>query len=1493
MSSVVRLSPGLEDLRPTSRGITIIPRIRSASHTPKEDLQGNSDLKSDSVSSVQSVADENLSLAHIESMLSQKVRIKKDDLKAAFRGFDQERRNTVTKGEFRRVIEGFLMPLTQSQFNALLAKIPKTANGAIPYMEFLRQYCRVSSASIRIPSAGSHRSWPLGELQCHLKDKIGGNLKNILRAFCLFDYNRDGRIQKHELRRVLESYCFPLSQQEFHRLWSHYSPSNSHTISYKEFLERLGVDCENYRKIAPDSAKLALNWDAVNQSKGYRPKSRTLAWTASAEPEDSVDEIYSKFLKEMGINHTLVEKALQALDITDSGVVTHDDLKSVLSSFLFPISDSTFLSLLSRFGLNPTEPVEWRMFIDLFREKEQMLSVGKDPDPSTPDFSSIEEVLPRLQEQILKVFPLLKKGFLVFDENRIGVVSKADMRRVLEGLTFRLTDEQFRGLIDLIYVGNSGTICYQPLLDFFQQQKTSVDEKQYSKFTDQTYTQSQPSTAPPTATAAWNTVEGILKEKLNEQHDLFLQSLSQTDPTQSCKIPIEAMRTLLQQYGLPLSDRHFNNLCEPFTESGEVNYKLLLVSLGISMKRDTIKCANKSPSPRERNESVCGAHAETMRRQAVVNVVLRKLRDRLQVRGVTLEHCLKANGRSSAAILSLQDFQKILDECRISLQESQFQTLIQALGFYDGQVSFTEFVAKYEESISKDNNEEERRILNYIEANSFMSAEDCFSQLEKRIKECHGDVLTAFRLMDKNRDGLVNQTDFRVLLDSLMFVTKEKEYQRVLELMGFKPGSNLNYTEFLHKIRSNEKNKIQPIANMTDDQLQEHACDQVHAYLVDSASTGWSEFSKAFNQYGEAGETIITKNDLKNILYKYSLPITPRVFEKIWTRYDNDGKGHITVTEFLDKLNITPQEFTKQHDDPPDSNQTLNTSCMTPLMDTTLHKLQDWLKLSFEDVCRSLVAADKKHDGHVTVSDLLSLLRKHGFRIEECQLLHLINSIGVDVCNSKLSYLDFLKCLTGPVVSSRPEVSSQVSQNLKVRSTTAGEDVEELSPERALQRVRELVTTSSLTLSKAFKAFDKSEDGKLSQSEFRRVLDHFCVRLSDVQFRKLLSKLSIKDGEETTVVWKEFMNTFDLCNQETSKEWLEKVQRLRFPNQANPVPISDILKRIQDVVSGHLYTITKEMMDLDYASINTISKEHFKVFCDHHFMRLSADQFEKLWKLLPVNAYDNLNYREFLKKFSGELIEQAKPAAPPTPEHLGLSESSPAVLLQRPKTASCIPERSKSLSPEQLKRPSTVCGRLSVVLSSDIAAVERRLRFKIRICWREIQRRCKEADTQRTGGIEIEAFLDILRDLHIDVTQSQFEQLSEKYNMKNKGRLSYPEFLQNFVLMLKPNAPTFTERRRLHLPKTPMSAGPLSRQCTDALLRLCSPIQLRWKSIKRAFVFYDKERTGKIPLQEFRKVLRQHNVNLSEEDFFHLASFFDKNISGNISYNEFLCIFQK
>lgn len=90
-----------------------------------------------------------------------------------------------------------------------------------------------------------------------------------------------------------------------------------------------------------------------------------------------------------------------------------------------------------------------------------------------------------------------------------------------------------------------------------------------------------------------------------------------------------------------------------------------------------------------------------------------------------------------------------------------------------------------------------------------------------------------------------------------------------------------------------------------------NACDQVHDHLAAIARKGSVEFSKVifilscslkkliickvnltllqsncqlFCQPGEDGERITTRNDLKQLLFKYCLPITPDEFEKLWSR---------------------------------------------------------------------------------------------------------------------------------------------------------------------------------------------------------------------------------------------------------------------------------------------------------------------------------------------------------------------------------------------------------------------------------------------------------------------------------------------------------------------------------------------------------------------------------------------------------------------------------
>jgi len=63
------------------------------------------------------------------------------------------------------------------------------------------------------------------------------------------------------------------------------------------------------------------------------------------------------------------------------------------------------------------------------------------------------------------------------------------------------------------------------------------------------------------------------------------------------------------------------------------------------------------------------------------------------------------------------------------------------------------------------------------------------------------------------------------------------------------------------------------------------------------------------------------------------------------------------------------------------------------------------------------------------------------------------------------------------------------------------------------------------------------------------------------------------------------------------------------------------------------------------------------------------------------------------------------------------------------------------------------------------------------------------------------------------------------------------------------------------------------------------------KNLRRAFKKLDMSRKGYLSVQDFRKALKVCNVDVSNEDFYRLMTEFDKDITGKISYDNFLTTF--
>ena len=62
-----------------------------------------------------------------------------DDLQG-FRNYDINRVDAISKGEFRRVVEAFAVPLTTEQFESVVAKVPTDKSGALLYVDFLDKF---------------------------------------------------------------------------------------------------------------------------------------------------------------------------------------------------------------------------------------------------------------------------------------------------------------------------------------------------------------------------------------------------------------------------------------------------------------------------------------------------------------------------------------------------------------------------------------------------------------------------------------------------------------------------------------------------------------------------------------------------------------------------------------------------------------------------------------------------------------------------------------------------------------------------------------------------------------------------------------------------------------------------------------------------------------------------------------------------------------------------------------------------------------------------------------------------------------------------------------------------------------------------------------------------------------------------------------------------------------------------------------------------------
>ncbi|GAB0177226.1 EF-hand calcium-binding domain-containing protein 6 [Grus japonensis] len=418
--------------------------------------------------------------------------------------------------------------------------------------------------------------------------------------------------------------------------------------------------------------------------------------------------------------------------------------------------------------------------------------------------------------------------------------------------------------------------------------------------------------------------------------------------------------------------------------------------------------------------------------------------------------------------------------------------------------------------------------------------------------------------------------------------------------------------------------------------------------------------------------------------------------------------------------------------------------------------LEDKFRDYFQDFNKAFHKVDKNRDGYVTVYDLHRILQEFNYYLDHDQFSSLLNSLGISIHDSKLSYFDFLRAIDDGRASKYQQRQKQAAPPASFAA---------LSLEQTLIKIKEIVASSYDLLYKAFSLFDKDDTGVIKALEFRQVLDHFCFKLSDKQFRHLLKNLNL--CEDFTVDWKVFLKNIDHLIE------TEEGQKVIPPKSSWELSERGILSQIQEGMTAGFNTIAQEFKDIDSSKDNTVSKEEFWDICNQHFQRLTEEQFENLWNTMDVSASGRLKYQDVLKRFSPKLVMM--PSSAPSVTGSATSTKPAACAVQKPRDCSHL-ERPKTSSSLQVQKSMSPGPQTLLFFNAML-----RIQPQILHCWRPMKRTFKSYDESHTGLLCIADFRQVLHEYSINLTEEELFSILEYYDKTLSSKISYNDFLRAFI----------------------------------------------------------------------------------------------------------------
>lgn len=894
-------------------------------------------------------------------------------------------------------------------------------------------------------------------------------------------------------------------------------------------------------------------------------------------------EIEKRLRQKMVRRYGDLKRAFVAFDKKGSGLIKIDDLKRVLNNFVLPMNDFIFERIMDRCGIQASHDISYEQFLDKFQpvrldglghsipiKPRHIVNPIRGGDSEVVD---VKELWSNLKKFVESNHSSLKETFLKFDDNRVGFVNHKKFRQVMNHFSLRMTDADFKKLMAMIDPQKTNKISYQEFLNVFEDRE-NIDahpwlERFYLPKKNKVVSLDQ------------NTIETVLRHKLQDNWKSIYQAFLDIDTNQDGYIERQELGNLLNSYAVPLQANQLETLwkkCD-VDNKGRVAFLDFMKYMGV----DILSADKEGPSTRIHRESDFNnrelhhdqdtrfANQENHRKMMTSNRdlgdVVVVLRDKINEKAPDLHKLFVKYDIDSDGRISKKEFQKLLSNFGMEMDDKQFRALTKEMKFHKGYLRYEDFLYFFQETRLIGHGEHLIHVPNHRcnaikEQTESMSPEDALSLIRKKMELSSQTVRAAFYRLDWDHDGMITRNEFRRIIDQFMIPLSKKNFDVVMRYLGIPPGKMINFNHFVDLFERTDDLEtghpwlFGPPLPCKRQPPKMFSLEDALKTLREKTGDQWPDANLAFAGYDRDGNMRISKKELASVLYGFNIFVTADTFKQLWNVFDTSGKGSFGYHEFLAVMGeemgsgdagLSQTLITEccgqnlEHHKSQIAKHEEVTKCQISRRDdldylTVETILRDKFRDRYKDLRNAFLELDRNRDGFVTKEELQTVLHDFHLYMSSEEFNKLLHKIGLGN-KKKISYAQFLRAFEDPRLCGDMRTTLDVPTN--PQEVVDFDTAETMTEDEAITFLRGKVADNAETIHQAFNAFDKCGEGRVTREDLRQIIDAFCLQLSDVQFNHLLKQLDV--AEDGTVSYSKFMESFQRTDDEQRAKWADSM----------------------------------------------------------------------------------------------------------------------------------------------------------------------------------------------------------------------------------------------------------------------------------------------------------------------------------------------------------------